>query len=97
MPSYISLCRWTALGASKLKESPTRLDAVKKDLADNGVKLLNFYMTMGKYDMVIIADAPSDEALAKAMLPILAQGAVTMQTSRAFDESEYRQIFSSLS
>jgi uncharacterized protein with GYD domain len=96
MPNYISLCRWTASGTEKLKDSPARLDAARKTLADNGVKLLSFYMTMGKYDMVIIVDAPSDEVLAKAMLPILAGGKLVMQTSRAFDEAEYRQILGSL-
>jgi len=97
MPNYISLCRWTSAGTEKLKDSPTRLDAAKKTFADSGVKILNFYMTMGKYDMVIVFDAPSDEALAKAMLAMLAKGSITAHTSRAFNEDEYRKIFGSLS
>lgn len=96
MATYISLCRWTSAGTEKLKDSPKRLDAAKKTFADSGVKVLNFYMTMGSYDMVIVLDAPSDDALAKAMLALLAKGSITAHTSRAFNEQEYRNIFGSL-
>lgn len=53
-------------------------------------------MTAGKYDMVIISEAPSDEVMAKAMLKQLAKGSLTSQTSRAFTEEEYRAIVGSL-
>lgn len=96
MPTYISLCRWTQQGAQKVKESPARLDAGKKAFQTDGVKILQFYMTTGKYDAVIISDAPSDEALAKAILSIVSQGNITTQTSRAFTESEFRSIMGSL-
>src|SRR5216683_6358874 len=97
MPNYNSVCHWTSSGTEKLKDSPTLLDAAKKTFAESGVKILNFYMTMGKYDMVIVFDAPSDEALAKAMLAMLAKGTITAHTSRAFNEDEYRKILGSLS
>jgi uncharacterized protein with GYD domain len=96
MPTYISLCRWTLQGAQTIKESPTRLEAAKKALAANGVKLLNFYMTTGSHDMVIICEAPNDEAMAKSMLSTISKGGITTQTSRAFTEDEYRAILKSL-
>ena len=96
MPTYVSLCRWTTQGAQNIKESPTRLDAAKKGFAAEGVKILHFFMTAGKYDMVIISEAPSDEVMAKAMLKQLAKGSLTSQTSRAFTEEEYRAIVGSL-
>jgi uncharacterized protein with GYD domain len=96
MATYVSLCRWTALGAQKIKESPARLDAAKKTLEGEGVKMLNFFMTAGQYDMVVICEAPNDEAMAKAMLKLIAGGGITTETSRAFTESEYRAIMGSL-
>ena len=96
MPTYISLCRWTQQGAQKVKESPARLDAGRKAFEASGVKILDFFMTTGKYDMVIIVEAPSDEALAKATLSLIGQGNITTQTSRAFTEAEYRSIMGSL-
>jgi uncharacterized protein with GYD domain len=96
LPTYISLCRWTQQGAQSIKESPARLDAAKKGLAADGITLLNFYMVTGSHDIVIISDAPNDEAMAKAMLRTLSQGGITTQTSRAFTEDEYRRIIGSL-
>ncbi|WP_263365821.1 GYD domain-containing protein [Edaphobacter bradus] len=96
MPTYISLCRWTQQGAQKVKESPARLDAARKAFQTGGVKMLHFFMTTGKYDMVIISEAPNDEALAKATLSLISQGNITTQTSRAFTETEYRSIMAAL-
>jgi uncharacterized protein with GYD domain len=96
MPTYISLCRWTQHGAQTIKESPARLDAAKKALAADGITLLNFYMVTGAHDIVIISEAPSEEAMAKSMLRTLSQGGITTQTSRAFTEDEYRKIIAGL-
>ena len=96
MPTYMTLCRWTPQGAQAIKESPSRLDAAKKALAADGVKILHFYMTTGTHDMMFIAEAPNDEAMAKAMLSTIATGGITTQTSRAFTEDEYRKIMRSL-
>jgi len=96
MPTYISLCRWTQQGAQKIKESPARLDAGKRAFQADGVKILHFFMTTGKYDMVIITEAPNEQALAKATLSLVSQGNITTQTSRAFTEDEYRRIIGSL-
>ena len=96
MPTYISLCRWTAQGATSIKESPTRLDAAKKAFAEAGIKVVGFYLTTGTHDMVIITEAPNDDALAKAMLATISKGSITTQTSRAFTEDEYRALIKSL-
>lgn len=96
MPTYISLVRWTSAGTEKLKHSPARLEAARQGLLTGGVKLISFYLTMGSHDMVVIAEAPNDEAIAVAMLSLVATGAVVTQTSRAFTEEEYHKIFSSL-
>jgi uncharacterized protein with GYD domain len=96
MPTYISLCRWTAKGAQTVKESPSRLDAGRKAFQADGVKLQSFYMTTGTHDMLIISEAPDDAAMAKAILSLVSAGNITTQTSRAFTEDEYRKIVGSL-
>lgn len=96
MPTYISLCRWTQHGAQKVKESPARLDAERKGFQSEGVKIKEFFMTMGTYDSIVIMEAPSDEALARATLKLISLGYVTTQTVRAFTEEEYRKIMSGL-
>ena len=96
MGHYISLIRYTQQGAAKIKESPARLDAAKKAAEAVGGKIHAWYLTMGKYDAVIISEFPNDEASAKFMLTTGSMGNVTTQTLKAFTETEYRKIVASL-
>src|SRR5450759_2466762 len=96
MPAYITLLRWTSQGSQYIKESPSRLDAARKAFEAVGVKLKDFYMVTGRYDMVIITEAPDEVALAKATLSIASKGSVQTETLRAFTEDEYRKIISGL-
>jgi uncharacterized protein with GYD domain len=97
MPHFISLVRYTAQGITKLKESPNRLDAARKVAEKAGGKIHGWYLTMGKYDAVLISEFPTDEACAKVMLSLASLGNVTTQTLKAFTEDEYRKIIGNLS
>ena len=68
MAKYISLIKYTAKGIEKVKESPKRLDAFKQLCESMGGKVEGFYLTMGRYDLVLIVDAPNPETAAKVIL-----------------------------
>jgi uncharacterized protein with GYD domain len=53
MATYISLVNFTQQGIEKVKESPIRLDAVKKVYEAAGGKLLQFFLVMGRYDVMV--------------------------------------------
>ena len=92
MPTYITLVNYTQKGIENVKESPARLDKVKEAMRAAGGELKAFYLAMGRYDMVVISEAPNDEAYAATMLAIGAAGAVRSETLKAFTEEEYRNI-----
>jgi uncharacterized protein with GYD domain len=96
MPHYVTLVRYTQQGASKIKESPARLDAARKAAEAAKGKIHSWYLTMGKYDAVLVSEFPDDETAARFMLATGAMGNITTQTLKAFTESEYRKILSSL-
>ena len=96
MPHYVSLLRYTQQGAAKIKESPKRLDAARKAAEAAKGKITAWYLTMGKYDAVIISEFPNDESAARFMLSTASMGNVTTQTLKAFNEAEYRKIIESL-
>jgi uncharacterized protein with GYD domain len=77
MPTYISLVNFTQQGIEKIKESPARLDSVKKLYEAAGGKLLQFYLVMGRYDVVVIGEAPDDKTAAKIALTIWLKGCCT--------------------
>lgn len=96
MPTYLSLLNWTDQGIKNVKDSPKRLDAVKKLLKDIGGEVKAFYMLQGTYDLALIMEAPNDEALAKLLLKVGAAGNVRTTTMKAYPEAEYRKIIAEL-
>ena len=56
MPTYISLIQYTQQGLQKIKESPARLDHAKKGYEAAGGKIKDFYLVMGEYDIVVVAE-----------------------------------------
>lgn len=96
MPHYVSLLRYTSQGIAKVKDSPNRLDAARKAAESLGGKIHSWYLTMGKYDALIVAEFPGDDACAKFMLSVSSLGNVSTQTMKAFTEDEYRKIIASL-
>ena len=96
MATYIILGNYTQKGIENIKESPARLDAVKKAFQAKGAKIKEFYLVMGKYDIIIIAEAPNDETVTKLILSIDSKGAVRSETIKAYAEDEYRNIIAAL-
>ena len=96
MATYISLLRYTQKGVENIKESPARIDAAKKVFQSMGAELKQWFLVMGQYDAVVIAEGPDDETVAKLLLAIGALGNVKTETFRAFTEEEFRKIVASL-
>jgi uncharacterized protein with GYD domain len=51
---------------------------------------------MGRYDAVVIGEAPDDETATKLALTLGSAGAIRTETMRAFTEAEYRNIIAAL-
>jgi len=96
MPSYIMLTNWTDQGVRHVKDSPDRLAAARELCSQHGAEITAFYMTLGAFDMVIIVDAPNDDAFAKLAISIAKGGNVRTATLKAFDEGQYRKIIESI-
>jgi uncharacterized protein with GYD domain len=96
MPTYVSLLRFTDQGIKNIKDSPARLEQAKKAMQAAGGELRAWYLAVGAYDAIVVADGPNDEAVAKVLLQIGAAGFVRSETMRVFTEPEYRKIIGGL-
>ncbi|HSV32504.1 MAG TPA: GYD domain-containing protein [Pyrinomonadaceae bacterium] len=96
MPTYIALLNWTLQGATKVGGSAKRLDAGRKAFKKAGAEIKDVYMTLGRYDLVCVIEAPDDDTYAKAILGLASQGNVSTETLKAFSEDQYREIIGSL-
>jgi uncharacterized protein with GYD domain len=97
MPHYIILWNWTDQGIRNVKEAPKRADAFRDDMENAGGKVTNIYLSAGKYDGLIIAEAPSDEVMMSRMLSLGSKGNVRTVTLKAFPMNEAAKVIDKLS
>ena len=83
MTTYIALLSLTDAGIKAAKDSPRRLDAAKKLLADMGGEMKQFYMVMGDFDFVAICEASDDAVMARYVLQLGGLGFVRTKTLKA--------------
>ena len=96
MATYIMLMNWTDQGIKSVKDSPKRLHAARELAKKGGCELRDFYMTIGKHDMIAVLDAPDDEAAAKFVLSVAGGGNIRTTTLKAFREDAYRKVIGAL-
>lgn len=96
MTTYIMLLNWTDAGVKTLRDSPARLDKIRKQLVEMGGEMKAFYLTMGEYDMVAVCEAPDDAVAARFAMQLGMGGNVRTRTLKAFPEGAYREIVATL-
>ena len=96
MATYVVLLRFTVKGIKSIKEAPARIEAAKQLCRSQGAEVKAVYLVMGRYDTVVILEAPDDQTVAEFGLALGTQGNVQTETLRAFTEDEYRKIIAKL-
>ncbi len=83
MPTFILSLSFTDQGIRVIKEAPQRA-AAARDLARSvGVELGEIYLTTGDSDLLIFAEAPDGDNIAKFALAPSSLGNVRTKTARA--------------
>ena len=92
MGTYVILMKLTDQGAKAIKDGPARVEAGIKGMQAMGGKHLGFYVTMGEYDNISVAEAPSDEVVAAFLLGLGALGNVHTTTLKAFTPEQFASL-----
>jgi len=96
MASYIMLGNYTSLGIRNINSTTQRAKDFRKETEKVGIKVKDIYWTLGQFDVVIIAEAPDDEAMTAMALALGRLGNVTTQTLRAFSIEAMEKIIGKL-
>ena len=96
MPTYVTLIHYTEQGIKTFNDLPARLEETRKVGEPLGANVVAYYLTMGRYDAIIVTEAPDDETVAKLVLAAGARGNSRTETLRAFTEDEAKKIASEL-
>ncbi len=96
MPHYISLMRWTTQGLGGLPAWRERVEEGEREIEAAGGKLIGAWVTLGRYDVVEIFEAPDDETAAGVLMRLQQKGGVHTETLRAFTPEEAERIIRKL-
>ncbi|MCI0586640.1 MAG: GYD domain-containing protein [Planctomycetes bacterium] len=91
MPTYVRLVRMTEQGL----RSASRIDEMIADAhrvwEASGVRIVQAFATLGSYDIVAVAEAPDDAAMARASALVAGQGNFRAETCPAVPLREFAQ------
>ncbi|MCX8031594.1 MAG: GYD domain-containing protein [Thermodesulfovibrionales bacterium] len=76
MAYYIILTNLTDEGRKTIKENPSRLFEVNKELEAMGIKVKQQFAVLGPYDFVNIIEAPDNETVMKMSVELGSRGSL---------------------
>ena len=92
MPVYISLMHWTSQGIGGLPAWRDRVEESESVIGERGGRLIDVYVTLGRYDVVEIFEAPNDETAYGIVLELARHGTGRTEPLRAFTRAEAEAI-----
>jgi len=84
--------RWTSQGIAGLPAWRERVEEGERIIDDAGGTLVGVYVTLGRYDVVEIFEAPNDEIAVEILLKLQRFGAEHTETLRAFTRDDAEEI-----
>ncbi len=91
MPTYIMLTRLTPDGVKTIKDNPSRIHEVNREVEQLGVKVISQWSTLGRFDFVTVVEAPDERTMAKLSVEMGSRGTVVNETMTAIDAEEFAQ------
>lgn len=96
MPTFISFLNWTDQGIRNVRDAPHRAEAARSLLGTMGGEVKTMYITSGEHDILLVAEAPDGDTMAKFALAVATQGNVRTHTVQAWTEAEFGKLVSQL-
>ena len=89
MATFIMLTNLTPDGVKTLKNNPSRVQEVNKEVEQLGVKVVDQWATLGQYDFITVVDAPDASTMAKVSIELGSRGTMTSQTLAAIPAEDF--------
>ena len=80
MPTYVMLTTLTPEGVQTLKNNPSRILEVNKEVEQLGAEVKAQWAVLGQYDFVNVIEAPDDTPIARISLELGSRGSGRYET-----------------
>jgi uncharacterized protein with GYD domain len=92
MPKYVVLYQLTDQGMKNICSTVERARENKHQSEQRGFHILDIYWTLGRYDVVVVLEAPDELTMMAGLLNIAGAGNARCETLRAFTAQEMEQV-----
>jgi uncharacterized protein with GYD domain len=80
MPTYILLTTLTADGVQTIKNNPSRIREVNREIEQLGATVTQQWATLGRFDFVNVVEAPDEATIARVSLELGSRGTGKYET-----------------
>ncbi|MEA2472104.1 MAG: hypothetical protein QOE06_19 [Thermoleophilaceae bacterium] len=89
MPTYLMLTTLTPEGVQTLKNNPSRILEVNKEVEQLGAEVKAQWAVLGQYDFVNVIEAPDEKTMARVSLELGSRGTARYETLTGIPVEEF--------
>ena len=80
MPTYIMLTSLTPEGVQTIKNNPSRIREVNREIEQLGARVTSQWATLGRFDFVNVVEAPDEATMARVSIEMGSRGTGSYET-----------------
>ncbi len=89
MPTYIMLAQLSSDGVQTVKNNPSRIKEVNKEVEQLGASVKAQWATIGQYDFVSVVEVPDEKTMARVSLELGSRGTSHYETLTAIPIDDF--------
>ena len=89
MPTYVMLTRLTPEGVQTIKNNPSRIHEVNREVEQLGATVKAQWATLGQWDFVNVIEAPDEQTIARVSLELGSRGTGRYETLTAIGIDDF--------
>ncbi len=89
MPTYVMLSTLTPEGVQTVKNNPSRIKEVNREIEQLGATVKAQWATLGHFDFVNVVEAPDERAMARISLELGSRGTAKYETLSAIPIDDF--------
>ena len=89
MPTFVMLTTLSTEGVQTVKNNPSRIREVNKEIESLGASVKAQWATLGRYDFVNVVEAPDEKTMARVSMELGSRGTARYESLAAIPIDEF--------
>jgi uncharacterized protein with GYD domain len=89
MPTFVLLSTLTPEGVQTIKNNPSRIREVNREIEQLGASVKAQWATLGRFDFVNVVEAPDETTMARVSLELGSRGTARYETLTAIPVEDF--------